>query len=469
MTSAAASAIPANGIANSLAEFAANLHYEDIPESVRTRAKHLVLDSVGIAHASGTYHFASVAMAAAQALSESGDSPVIGSSKKLSLRDAALVNGILCHGLDFDDTHSAGVIHATTSTFPCALATAGHVNASGKDMLIAYIIGVEAAARLGMVVKGGLHQIGFHPTGVMGSFGCSLVAGRLLGLNEKQLTMAQGIVLSMAAGSLEFLEDGAWTKRMHPGWAAVSGITAAFLAKEGYVGASRPYEGRFGLFNAYLSHPEYNAASDLSLATAGLRETWEIENVAIKPFPACHFTHGCIDAALGLIRENEIRADDIKRVRALVPQEVVKTVCEPVTNKRRPQNEYDAEFSIPFLVSAAITRGKFTLAELTDDSLQDPEILSLADRVDYEIDHDSGFPKYYSGEVVVEMNDGSEIRQREAINRGNSDRPISNEEIIEKFVGNIEIANGATDRVRDAILSMDTANNARDVAGQISS
>ena len=468
MTSAADSATPANGIANILAEFAAHLDYENIPATVCERAKHLILDSVGIAHASGTYHFASVAMAAAQALSEGGDSPVIGSSKKLSLRDAALVNGILCHGLDFDDTHSAGVIHTTTSTFPCALATAGHVNASGRDLLVAYIIGVEVAARLGMVVKGGLHQIGFHPTGVMGSFGCSLVAGRLLGLSAEQLAMAQGIVLSMAAGSLEFLEDGAWTKRMHPGWAAVSGITAAFLAKQGYIGAGRPYEGRFGLFNAYLSHPDYNAASDLNLATAGLRETWEIANVAIKPFPACHFTHGCIDAALGLVRDHEINVEEIKRVRALVPQEVVKTVCEPVANKRRPQNEYDAEFSIPFLVSAAITRRKFTLAELADDSLRDPEILSLADRVDYEIDSESGFPKYYSGEVVVEMNDGSEIRQREAVNRGNSDRPISNDEIIEKFVGNIEIANGATERVRDAILTMDTANSARDVAGRIS-
>ncbi len=469
MSSAAASATPANGIANELAKFAANLNYEDIPEAVRDRAKHLVLDSVGIAHASSTYHFASVAMAAAEALSENGDNPVIGSSKKLSLRDAALVNGILCHGLDFDDTHSAGVIHTTTSTFPCALATANHVNASGKDMLIAYIIGVESAARLGMVVKGGLHQIGFHPTGVMGAFGCSLVAGRLLGLDEQQLAMAQGIVLSMAAGSLEFLEDGAWTKRMHPGWAAVSGITAAFLAKEGYVGAGHPYEGRFGLFNTYVNNPEYNANNELSLATAGLGRVWEIDNVAIKPFPACHFTHGCIDAALGLVRDNQIKATDIKRIRALVPQEVVKTVCEPVANKRRPQNEYDAEFSIPFLVSAAITRGQFTLAELSDDSLKDPEILSLADRVDYEVDPDSGFPIYYSGEVVVEMIDGSEIRQRKAVNRGNSDRPISNEEIIEKFLGNIEIANGPSERVRNAILNMDQANSARDVAGQIAS
>ena len=468
MTSAVDSATPANGIANTLADFAAGLGYQDIPEAVRERAKHLILDSVGIAHASGTYRFASVAMAAAQALSEGGDSPVIGSSRKLSLRDAALVNGVLCHGLDFDDTHSAGVIHATTSTFPCALATAGHVNASGKDMLVAYIIGVEAAARLGMVVKGGLHQIGFHPTGVMGAFGCSLVAGRLLGLDREQLAMAQGIVLSMAAGSLEFLEDGAWTKRMHPGWAAVSGITAAFLAKEGYVGATRPYEGRFGLFNAYLNHPDFNAASDLGLATAGLRETWEIENVAIKPFPACHFTHGCIDAAIGLVRDRGVKVEDIKRIRALVPREVVKTVCEPVANKRRPQNEYDAEFSIPYLVSAAISRGQFTLAELSDDSLSDPGILSLADRVDYEIDPDAEFPQYYSGEVVVEMNDGSEVRQREAVNRGNAERPISNGEVIEKFVGNIELAGGPSDRVREAILDMDRANSARDVAGRIS-
>jgi 2-methylcitrate dehydratase PrpD len=470
MATAVKTSTPANGISTRLATFAHSLRYEDIPERVRERAKHLILDSVGIAHASGTYRFATVALQAAAILGDQGDCPVIGQPRKLSVRDAALVNGILCHGLDFDDTHSAGVIHATTSVFPAALAAAHRANASGKELLTAYVLGVEVAARLGMVVKGGLHQIGFHPTGVFGAFACALAAGRLMALDEKQLAMAQGIVLSMASGSLEFLEDGAWTKRMHPGWAASAGITAAALAKAGYIGATRPYEGRFGLYNAYLNNKELRDKCDLGLATAGLKSVWEIENVAIKPFPACHFTHGCIDAAVTLARKHPIKLADIKRVRALIPQGVVKTVAEPVANKRRPKSEYDAEFSIPFTVSASLLRGQFTLKELTDESLADPDILALADRVDYEVDARSGFPRYYSGEVVVELKDGRELRQREDINRGNAERPISNGDIAVKYEDNIKVAGAAArgGKVRETILGLDRANSARDVAQLLS-
>ena len=444
------------GIANQLADFAAGLSFDDIPETVRTRAKHLVLDAVGIAHASGPHDFAQVTLKSIHELGGDGDFPVIGTKLRLPVRDAAFLNGLLIHGLDFDDTHTPGVIHTTTSTFPCALAAAALAGASGREMLTAYIIGVEAASRLATVVKGALHQIGFHPTGVMGAFGCALVAGRLLGLDRHQLAMAQGIVLSAASGSLEFLEDGAWTKRFHPGWAAVAGITAAKLASDGFVGATRPYEGRFGLYNAYLDE-KGAAGCDLSIATAGLGSSWELSNVAIKPFPACHFTHGCIDAALKLHNDHGVRGDAIKHVRALVPQEVVKAVCEPVANKRRPANTYDAEFSIPFLVAAALTRGKYTLDELDDESLRDPAILAIADKVDYEIDPNSGFPKYYSGEVIVETNDGRELGQREHKNRGCSENPISNEEIVAKFESNAArvTSDARVAAVRELILTLD--------------
>ena len=128
--------------------------------------------------------------------------------------------------------------------------------ASGQAMVTAFVIGVETAARIASVAQGGFHQVGFHPTGMIGVFGCALAAGRLMGLNERQLAMAQGIALSMASGSLEFVEDGAWNKRLHPGWAAQAGMTAAALAREGFVGATKPYDGRFGLFNAYLGNAQ---------------------------------------------------------------------------------------------------------------------------------------------------------------------------------------------------------------------
>src|SRR5215831_15018827 len=238
-------------ISQELSTFALGLSHAQIPTAVRERAKHLILDSVGIALASTQYPFASVSFAAMQELG-SGTSPVIGIGRKLALRDAVLMNGILVHGLDFDDTHSRGVIHGTSSSFPCALALADRDDADGEALLVAYVAAMEVATRLGAVAKGGFHQVGFHPTGLIGAFGCTLAAARILGLDADRATMAQGITLSMASGSLEFLEDGAWTKRLHPGWAGVAGITAATLAKHGYVGPRAAYEGRFGLYASHL-------------------------------------------------------------------------------------------------------------------------------------------------------------------------------------------------------------------------
>jgi len=452
-------------IAAALAAFAGNLRLEAIPEPVRERAKYLMLDAVGIAHASTNYAFARSALAAASELSAgAGDMPVIALPARLQLRDAMLLNGILVHGLDYDDTHVAGVIHATASCFPCALGVAVHAGLTGSELLAAYIVGVEAGTRLGAVAKGGFHQVGFHPTGLVGAFAATLVAGRLLGLDAQQFAMAQGIALSAASGSLEFLNDGAWTKRMHPGWAGVAGLTAATLARHGFVGPREAYEGRFGLYASHLG--SYAEDMDLALATAGLGEIWELVQVAVKPMPACHFTHACADAAAILRARHGLKPADIRSVRALVPQEVVKTVCEPVAGKKRPQNSYDAQFSIPYIVATGLLHGNFGLAHLEDAALGDAEVLALAQRVEYEVDPAAPFPKYYSGEVIVTTRDGRELRQREEINRGAADRPISNEEIAQKFMDNagLVLPRERAAQIRDLVLGMDRGLQARELA-----
>ena len=449
-------------LSEKLARFALGLSYDQIPAAVVTRAKHLILDSVGIALASTQYPFAAVSLAAMEELG-SGASPVIGIGRKLALRDAVLMNGILVHGLDFDDTHSRGVIHGTSSSFPCALALTDRDDNDGKALLVAYVAAMEVATRLGAVAKGGFHQVGFHPTGLVGAFGCTLAAARILGLDVDQATMAQGITLSMASGSLEFLEDGSWTKRMHPGWAGVVGITAATLAKHGFVGPRGAYDGRFGLYASHLG--KYFEQADFDLATESLGRSWQINEVAVKPIPACHFTHAAADAAAVLRKEHCLAAKDIRRVRVRVPQEVVKTVCEPVANKRNPANSYDAQFSIPYIVATGLTKGRFTLAELEDDALNDKAVLDLASRVDYEIDQGSTFPRHYTGEVVVETADGRTLRHREGVNRGCADRPLSNDEVVSKFFDNADraIPRRTAERIRDGVLSCDK-DNARALA-----
>ncbi len=242
---------------------------------------------------------------------------------------------------------------------------------------------------------------------------------------------------------------------LSPGWAAQAGMTAAAMAKEGFNGISRPFVGRFGLYNAYLGPLAEKA--DIALATDGLGTTWELLKTAIKPYPACHFTHANIDAALAL-RDKGATLDTIESIVALVPAEVIKTVCEPVANKQRPANSYDAQFSVPYLVATAFRNGRMTLAELEDSALSDPQTLDLAACVSYRADPDSAFPKAYSGELIVTLKDGTELRHREHINRGADERPLTNAEIVEKYDANAAVA-GPTDQadaVRDMLLSLDT-------------
>src|SRR6266496_825712 len=411
-------------IAEDLARFVGGFSADAIPVAVVARAKHLILDAVGIALASTTYDFARRAMTAIAALAGTGDTAVIGMPARLPMRDAALVNGILIHGLDFDDTHTGGVIHATSSLLPTVLAVGTRSRASGREMLATYILGVEAAARLGAVAKGAFHQVGFHPTGLIGAFACALAAGRLMGLTEQQLVMAQ----------------------------------------HGFVGARRAYEGRFGLYPSHLQ--DHFDPANLVLATAELGEIWELLQVAVKPYRACHFVHACIDAALALRREQGVDPAQVDRIRALVPAEVVKTVCEPVANKRRPANSYDAQFSIPYVIAAALVRGSFTLDELEEEALADATILALADRVDYEIDPRSSFPRHYCGEVIVTTRAGRTLRHREQINRGNGERPLAEAAIVEKFRSNAAraVSPARAMGIEQLVLAVDALADARALA-----
>jgi 2-methylcitrate dehydratase PrpD len=438
-----------------LASFAASFSYEQIPAGVRERAKHLMLDAAGIALASTSYDFAHRLRSGMTALAGEGDCSLIGWPERLPVRDAVLLNGALVHGLDYDDTHLGGAVHPTASAFPCALSMAERLDAHGRAMLAAYVLGVEVATRISMASGFGFHRFGFHPTGVVAHFSCALQAGWLLGLNERQLAMAQGLAGSTAAASQEFLADGAWNKRMHPGWGGVAGITAAYLAQSGFVGAARPYEGRFGVFRSFLHEAEADVHYDTILD--GLGERWELEATSVKPYPVCHFIHACADAALTARREHDLQPHDIAGIRALLPAGGIEIVAEPAERKLAPRSAYDAQFSAPFVVAACLVLGRFGLAELQDDVRSSTQILALARKVTCEADPDSAFPKYYSGGVVITLRDGRELRYHEPVNRGAGDRALTASEIGDKFMANAQMVMNASraDALHDAMLDMD--------------
>ncbi|MBX3578400.1 MAG: MmgE/PrpD family protein [Rhizobiaceae bacterium] len=452
-------------IARALAHFAHSTTPGAIPPEVRNRALHHILDAVGIALAVSRFDYAARAVRGLAGVSGPGDVPVLGFPLAWSARDAATINGLLCHGLDFDDTHLEGIIHPTVAQFPAALSAAVMAGTTTREMVTAYIIGVETADRIAAVAKGGFHRAGFHPTGVCNTPAAALAAGRLLGLSEGELAHAQGIALSMASGVLEFLEDGAWTKRLHPGWAASSGIVAASMAKAGYVGATSPYSGRFGLYRSYVG----GEAFDFGRATRGLGTEWELLNTAIKPYPACHLAHGCIDAAIAIHAEEGFDPADIVSVETFVAADTVPTICEPLEAKRRPKNSYDAQFSIPYLVATALVRGRVSIADLDEGSLRDPGLLGLAGKVGYAHDPRSGYPKHYSGEVIVALSDGRRIGRRQQVNSGAPERPVTDAEIVRKFEGNASTAlsSGQVEELKALILSADGDKPARDWAAAL--
>ena len=447
-------------ISEQLADFTARLSLDEVPGAVALRAKHLLLDAIGCGFAARKEPFAARIAASVAKLAGEGPRRTLGMAYRLPLRDAAVVNGMLMHGLDYDDTHAEGVIHLTVSTFPAGLAAAAHAAASGAELLAAYIAGVEAGARIASVVRSGFHQVGFHPTGVVGAFAASLVAGRLMKLTAQRLAGAQGIALSLASGNLQFIEDGSWTKRIHPGWAAACGITAASLAADDIPAPREAYEGRFGLYRSHLPPAELEAC-DFARATAGLGARWEIENVAVKPFPACHFVHGCADAAIALHRAG-IDPARVRSIIARVPAGVVKAVCEPLAAKRRPRSDYDAKFSIPYAVASGLARGRLGLAELAPEALAEPRIEQLMDKVEYEIDADSTFPRHYSGEVVVTLENGRTAANRVAVNRGNPERPLSNAEIEAKYFENcaLSLDEAHARSIRELVLDLESVKNA---------
>lgn len=450
-------------ISASLAEFAASLRLDDVPAAVRERAKHLMLDALGIALASGTFEFARKALAGLRALGE-GDSWVIGMGAQLAPRDAALMNGILVHGLDYDDTYLPGSIHLAATAVPTALAAAAREGASGRDLLLACIVGMETGARLSLAGRGQIHRAGFHPTSVCGAFSASLVAGRLMGLTAPQLAMAQGIALATAAGTVQPMQDGSWTKRMHPGWVSAAGITAASLAKAGFEAPAEAYEGRYGFYNVFLGQWADQAVKQD--VTDRLGRHWEFPRASIKLYPACHHVHAFANAALRLREEHGLQPGDIESVHALVASVAVPLVCEPAPEKCRPESSYIAQFSLQYAVACSFVRGRFGLRELEQPAYTDPGLRALARKVSYEVDPASGFPKIRSGELIVRTKNGKELRRLEEIL---PDEPAADAQIVAKYMENAQMAVSAARaaRIRDLVLGIENENDARRIAGEL--
>ena len=285
--------------AQTIAEWATTLTADDVPEDVAEHAKLHFLDAIGCGYAASALGIAAEGRTAMAELGGEPQASVIGLDGALPAPSAAFANGMLCHGLDFDDTHSDSVSHVSVVVCPAALATAEAQGSSGAELLTAIVAGNEVVTRVGAAASGLFHARGFHPTAICGIFGGTAASARLIGADATATASALGIAGSFAGGLFAYLDDATATKPFHPAWAAHGSILAARLASLGGEGPPGVLEGRFGLYHAFVGAEKGEIPIDAQLADLGSR--WETPRIAYKPYPACHFIHGSLGATAGAL------------------------------------------------------------------------------------------------------------------------------------------------------------------------
>jgi 2-methylcitrate dehydratase PrpD len=437
--------------AEDLGSFTASLTFDALPADVVANARLRILDVLGLALAASTYEFAAPVVAAVD-MTE-GPCTIIGARQTATPALAALVNGTLAHGLDFDDTHAASITHASAVVVPSALAVAERRGISGRDVITAVVAGYEAIARLGMAAPGAFHARGWHATSACGAFAAALTAGKLLGLDAPKLTHALGLAGSFASGLMEFLEDGSAVKRLHAGWAAQAGVFAATLAAGGVTGPASVLEGRFGFYRTFVG------TAPIADPFATLGREWETVRIGFKPYPCCHLSHAYIDCALRLRADERIETDAIASIECRVPAGEVPIICEPRDVKLRPMSTYQAQFSLPYAVAAAFVDGRVGLDTFTPRRLTDARLLGLAARVEHAVDPASAFPDGFPGWVRVRLRDGRVAEAREPDGRGGPARPLPASAIVEKFRDNARraVPPSQVAELEEAVLRLDGA------------
>jgi 2-methylcitrate dehydratase PrpD len=420
-------------VSRRLARFVLGLELDHLPPAAVASARLLALDTIGSCLASSTMEFGRAALRTAARLGGAPESSLIGGRKRVAAANAVLANGTLAHGLDFDDTREEAIVHTGAVTVPAAVAAGEAIGASGRQVLEAIIAGVEVMCRVGLAVPGMFHARNFHPTGLSGAFAGAAAAGKLYGLDEEQLAHAFGICGSQASGIIEYLADGSWTKRLHPGWAAHAGVVAALLAQSGFIGPERVFEGRQGFYQAFAGGYD---ARRMECLLESLGTVWEIQRLTFKPYPCGSIAHPYMDCALRLRERHAIRPEQIAEVRCRTAEGPVPRLWEPLAEKQRPPNGYAAKFSLPYLVAVILVKGRAGLAEFTDGAVRDGGVVQVAERVGYELDSSIPYPNQFVGHVRIRLSDGRVFEERQDHPRGGPDVPLTLEELEAKFRGN---------------------------------
>ncbi len=397
-------------------------------DALRAKCEDLLVDVIGLCVTARGADYVRSALAGCD---DDGACTAIGHARALTAAGAALVNGTAAHGEDFDDTFEGGPVHAGAVVVPAVLAACERHRPDGAAALLGIAVGCEVLCRLSLVVPKAVHRAGFHPTAVFGTMGAAAGVAAALGLDRRGLVHALGIAGSMAGGIIEYLAEGASTKRLHAGWAAQSGLRAALLARAGFDGPRSVLEGTHGLFHGFAHTTEGNYQA----LNGDFGKRWVTETLAFKPYPCGTMTHPYIDCARRLASRG-IKAEEIEALVCEVAEGTVHRLWDPLPAKQRPSNGYGAKFATPYCIAAGFLRGGVGLEDFTDAAVRDPAVLALAAKVRYVIDPANPYPNEYTGHIRAELKDGRVIEERQPHLRGGAKEPLSRAAIEEKFVRN---------------------------------
>ena len=429
----------------SVAERLAQLITPSAPERepmAREVARRLLHDIAGLCVAARHEPYVAAALAA---IDQPGPCTVIGSKARLGVEGAAFVNGTAAHGEDFDDTYEGGPVHAGAVVVPAVLAAAQRHSLGGGELLRGIALGVEVMCRLCAVAPMKVHKAGFHPTAIFGVMGAVAGVGAMLRVPDKVMVNALGIAGSMAGGIIEYLAEGAWTKRMHPGWAAQSGYRAVRLALAGFEGPRTVFEGQHGFFHGYANTTDGDFAAMLD----GFGQRWLWTGIAFKPYACGTMAHPFIDCARAW-RQRGIAPERIAHIECETAEGIVHRLWEPLAAKRAPPNGYAAKFSIPYAIAVALLRDNAGLSEYGDRQVKDPALRALAAKVSYRIDPANPYPRQFTGHLRVTLDDASVHEHRQAYFKGGAEHPLSDVDLEHKFFANC--AHGGMQRTEAAIL-----------------
>jgi 2-methylcitrate dehydratase PrpD len=414
-----------------------------VPPAVRRKCEDLVVDVIGLCIAARNETYGAGARAA---WDDAGACTAIGHGATMSAGAAAFVNGTAAHGEDFDDTFEGGPVHAGAVIVPAVLAACERYGLVGPAALRGIAVGVETLCRLSLVSPRAVHRAGFHPTAVLGTMASAAGVSAALGLDAPRTVDALGVAGSMAGGIIEYLAEGAWTKRLHAGWAAQAGLRAALLGRAGFVGPRTVFEGTHGFFNAFA----HSADGDYAALVGDFGERWVLETLAFKPYPCGTMVHPYIDCARRLAARG-VRADDIEALVCEVAEGTVHRLWEPIAGKRRPPNGYAAKFSMPYCIAAGFLKGALGFEAFTDAAAGDAAVLALAAKVRYEIDPANPYPREFTGHVRAVLRGGGIAEERQPHLRGGAHEPLTPREIEEKFVLNARHGGWAAGRTDGAL------------------